>query len=132
MNRSRAQALATLFLVYNAGAQIPALHRAVPSAAIPGKTAEITLFGENLSDPTQLWTSFPAQAEFISHAGRADDDKVFVRLNVPPQTPVGIGALRLWTSNGVSSLLLFMIDDLPSLAGCGTNRSRATAQRLTP
>ncbi|HEY2952209.1 MAG TPA: hypothetical protein VGK40_06490 [Verrucomicrobiae bacterium] len=132
MNRSQAQALATLFLVYNAGAQIPALHRAVPSAAIPGQSTDINLFGENLADVTPWWTSFPAKAESISGEGRAEQDKTVVRLTIPPKTPVGIGALRLWTSNGVSSLLLFMIDDLPSLAGSGTNRSRATAQRLTP
>lgn len=36
-------------------------------------------------------------------------------INVPPQAAVGINGLRIATSAGISNLLLFMVDDLPTV-----------------
>src|SRR6185295_8629317 len=51
-------------------------------------------------------------------------------LAVPSDTPVGIGAVRVCTSNGVSSLQPFMVDDLPCVVSIGTNKNVASAQRI--
>jgi len=38
--------------------------------------------------------------------------------------------VQLATTNGISNLHLFMIDDLPSVSKSGTNKNSASAQRL--
>ncbi len=134
MNRSHALALIASLLVHSARAQSPALNNIVPSAAAPGQSTEVTIFGDNISSPTKLWTSFPAAVEFLTRDGkRSDDDsKATVRLTIPKGTPTGIGAVRLVTSSGVSELRLLMLDDLPIVRSSGTNNSVANAQLLKP
>ena len=53
-------------------AQGSALHYTVPSAAAPGKTTTVTFFGENLSEATALWTSFPAKVTRVSSSETND------------------------------------------------------------
>jgi hypothetical protein len=103
----------------NCPGQSPVISHAIPSAAAPGTTTTVTFFGENLSGATELWTSFAAQSVLVPGDGGTT---LVCRLTVPAAVPVSIGAVRLVTSNGVSSLHLFMIDDLPSVAG----RSKTT------
>ena len=42
-----------------------------------------------------------------------------VRLDVPPDAPLGLHAVRLATTNGISNLRIFAIDDLPQVLGMG-------------
>src|SRR5262249_1150531 len=81
-----------------------------------------------------LWTSFPASFIFLPRTNDASPDgkTVACKLTVPPEVQVGIGALRLATTNGVSSLHLLMIDDLPSITENGQNKSLTNAQPLKP
>ena len=113
-------------------AQGPVLHYTVPSAAVPGKTTTVTFFGENLSEATALWTSFPAKVTRVSSSETNDSDrgKIAFQISVPKDVPVGIGVAQLATTNGVSDLRLVMIDDLPSVPKAGTNKTIASAQRL--
>ncbi len=125
------QRLATFAILLQAGtslAQTPNLSHAIPSAAVPGKTIEVTFFGENLAGATALWTSFPAKTSLV----RAADDQAVWRITLPADVEPGIGAVRLATTNGVSSLELFMVDDVPSVVESATNRSPGTAQELKP
>src|SRR5262245_3687298 len=41
----------------------PGLATAVPGAAAPGKTTDITLTGSNLDQPLKVWSTFPATIE---------------------------------------------------------------------
>jgi hypothetical protein len=61
-----------------------------------------------------------------------DPATVTYRLTVPPDAQLGVGAVRLRTGNGVSNVRLMLIDDLPSIARVGTNKSMAAAQVLAP
>ena len=110
--------------------QSPSLTHAIPSAVAPGKTTTLALFGENLNGATELWTSFPAKATRTITTNANESGKAVFQIVVPKNVPVGIGAVRLATTNGVSNLALVMIDDLPGVAGHGTNRTIATAQAL--
>jgi hypothetical protein len=126
-----ARTLTTLGLFFSACqsiAQSPSLNYSEPSAVAPGKTTTVTFFGDNLKDPTELWTSFPAKATLTTTTNSNEAGKATFQIAVPKDTPVGIGAVRLATTNGVSSLLLFMVDDLPSAGSNGTNNTVATAQ----
>jgi len=100
----------------------------IPSAAMPGQETEIAFYGEELGKPLGLWTSFPAQ---VAPVGRSDAKEIRYRLKLADDVPVGIGAVRLMTSTGVSSLQFFMIDDLPSFNRHGDNTSPRTARSLT-
>ena len=113
-------------------AQSPTLNHAVPSAVAPGKTTTVTFHGENLSGATELWTSFSANVTrgLSSETNGSARNQVAFQISVPKTVPVGIGAVRLATTNGVSDLHLLMIDDLPGVAKSGTNKTIAAAQRL--
>jgi hypothetical protein len=115
-------------------AQTPALNYAVPAAIAPGKTTKVMLHGANLSGATNLWTSFPANATFLADSDSTPVDAKTARcqFSVPPDVPPGICALRVATTNGVSSLQLLMIDDLPSIVESGQNNSMTNAQQLIP
>ncbi len=113
-------------------AQSPELKYAFPSAAAPGKTTEVTFHGPDLAGATALWTSFPAKAVFptANKTNRNDTQQISCRLTLSSRVPVGIGGVRLATTNGISSLRLFMVDDLPGVNANGQNKTPATAQEL--
>jgi len=109
-------------------AQAPSLSDAASSAVAPGKTTLITFSGKNLGGVTEVWTSFPAKAVIDTNSN--DSGKTVVSLTLAKAVPVGIGALQLTTTSGISDLRLFMIDDLPSVTKSGTNKTIASAQEL--
>ncbi len=109
--------LLTARLAFAAGPDIDSIS---PLAIHPGRATEITLSGSDLSDATQLWTSFPAKSESLGDG----------RFRITANAPLGIGALRVFGSNGVSNLSLIALDDLPTVAEAKTNKMRTTAQRI--
>ena len=118
-----------LLLTSAASAQVPALTHATPFAAAPGKSTAVTFHGTGLENATKLWTSFAATAQQQANDAR----QVTFNLTLPPATDASIRAVWLATTNGVSLPLLFMVDDLPTIApdlkSLGT---RETAQELQP
>ena len=124
--------LVVVLSICNSIAQSPSLNYAVPSSVAPGKTTAVTFFGENLNGAEELWTSFPAKVARVSSdkTNRAGSREIAFRLSIPKNVPVGIGAVQLTTTNGISDLRLFMIDDLPGIAKSGTNRTIGSAQEL--
>jgi hypothetical protein len=133
---SRVRLRFTLFFsVFCAGlpvaAQTPSISKVQPIALRPGQMAEVKLSGQNLSGPTELWVSFPA----VELAANLDDERasstqVVYSVEVPKAAPVGIGAFRLATTNGVTPLHLFMLDDLGTVEESATNKTMASAQRI--
>jgi hypothetical protein len=78
--------------------------------------------GRDLAGATAVWTTFPTSVEAL--------DESRWRLTPPTNCPVGIGALRLFGSKGVSPLILVMLDDLPTGSESRTNKTQAAAQRM--
>ena len=127
--------LSTVALALLAGrlpAQSPSLASATPSAITTGKPAVVTFTGANLAGAAELWTSFNAKTEVIPHTGTnaADSGRATFRLTLPATQPVGIGVVRVVTTNGISNLLPFMVDDLPTVTDNGTNKAVTNAQAL--
>ncbi|MEN9573575.1 MAG: hypothetical protein RL514_1430 [Verrucomicrobiota bacterium] len=108
-------------------AQSPSLTHTSPGALVPGQTHAFTLHGANLTGATNLWTGFGAKA---LSANAANASAMKFQLSVPADAAVGLYALRVASVNGVSSPVLLMVDDLPSVADAGTNTSAAKAQPL--
>jgi hypothetical protein len=112
--------------------QSPVLHHTVPEAVAPGKATMLNVFGDKLAGATELWTGFPARVSRVSAdktSGNSSGEVAF-QISVPKSVPVGICAVQLATTNGVSDLYLLMIDDLPSAAESRTNKTIASAQEL--
>jgi hypothetical protein len=127
MKQLRAAALLVFILATKLSAQSPSLTKAVPSAAQPGRTATVELQGSGLVGATEVWTSFSAKAVLRTNT---EAGKATCQITPPADAPVGVGALRVAGTNGLSSLLLFMVDDLLTVQENGTNKSIATAQPI--
>ena len=114
-----------------ARAEAPSIASATPFAVAPGKTTELMLRGGALSGATGVWSSFPAGAALVAGGPANNNAGVFAcRLTLPPDAPLGVGAIRVATRGGVSGVYLVMVDDLPSAAESGGNRSAARAQSI--
>lgn len=119
----------------------PWAHSAPPTVSVlsplgvrPGQTVDLTLHGAELVGPTGFWTSFPAKAELTpgNEQNGKQPNQVSYRLTIPPECPLGVAALRVGTGQGISNLKLVLVDDLPSVAEAGSNKTRETAQAITP
>jgi hypothetical protein len=94
-----------------------------------GTALELTLTGTNLADPTGLWTSFPAKVTIPTDRNNGKDNGALrVRLEVPPDAPLGFHTIRLATRRGLSNFRIFCVDDLPQIRAVDTNRTKATPQ----
>jgi len=125
--------LLSLAMCSPALAQAPSLSTATPRAVRPGETTQVTLRGGNLAGPTQLWTSFPGEATLDSSVAKNGENpgQVVYSFQVPADTPPGVHGLRIATDKGVSNLLLFVVDDLSSVAQAKPNNDVGQAQVLT-
>lgn len=113
-------------------AQAPAIARTTPQAIAPGQTADVVVTGSNLAGATALWTSFGEPAGLspdVADNGQNAGQVVF-RVSAPAENSLGIHGIRVVTPGGVSSLKLFVVDDLPSVAETGGNNSPEAAQGL--
>ncbi len=114
-----------------ANPQAPVLKPVVPLGMQRGTTLELTLTGNNLAEPTGLWTSFPAKVTIPTADNNGKDNgKLLVRLEVPKDALIGFHSLRLATRHGMSNLRLFCIDDLPQVIESTTNHTPSTAQTV--
>jgi hypothetical protein len=114
-------------------AQPPTVSYSMPSAVLPGSTADVTFYGGVLNGATGLWTNLPATVELASgiEGNGTKADQVVYRFTVPSDAPVGVGGVRIATGQGISNLRLFMIDDLASIADNGANKTIDAAQEIT-
>lgn len=111
--------------------QAPTLAIPGPVGAQRGTTIELNLTGTNLADPVTLWTSFPAKVTIPTDANNGKDAaKLRLALDIPADAPVGLHAIRLATTRGISNARLFCVDDLPQVLEVDSNRSRSTPQAV--
>jgi hypothetical protein len=112
----------------------PQLSQPIPFAIAPGKTTELTLQGGQLLSPLRLWTTFTAKTEFVPAADDAGKkgEKLICHITVPRGEQVGIGALRLISTEGISNPVFVVLDDLPTVAEVPDNHTVAQAQKLQP
>src|SRR5579871_2872790 len=130
--------LAAIFLMLMAGlansvsAQVPSISGASPQAAKPGEATTVKIRGGNLAGVTQIWTSFPGEAVLapdVPDNGKNAGELVY-KITTAPDVPVGVHGIRVATMGGTSNLMLFVIDELTSVAQVKPNKSPSTAQAL--
>lgn len=94
----------------------------------PGATVDVTLTGTNLTEVTQVWTSFNGKATIPD--GQKDATKLNAKIEIPANTPIGMHTLRVATKAGVSAARPFIVDDLPEVAEKDNNK-KAAPQAIT-
>ncbi len=113
--------------------QSPSISHLQPAGIQPGKPVDVVIFGGNLAAPTGLWSDLPLSAELTPgiEGNGTQAGSVSYRLTLPPDTAPGVAGLRVATGQGISNLKLFLVDDLPSVADSGNNKSPDTAQAIS-
>lgn len=112
--------------------QAPTLTTPAHLGAKAGETVELTLTGTNLNDPTTVVLTCPARVTIPPEDKNGTDPaKLRVRVELPPDCPLGVHALRVATRQGVSNLRPFVVDQLPPTPETEANRSKETAQSLS-
>ena len=111
-------------------AQAPKLNRLLPVATAPGQAVDITLLGENLAQPSGLWTNLPAAVEMAGGGPKngTEPGTVTYRFKLSAETPLGIFGVRLATGKGISNLRLLVVDDLPTVREGEGNSTKSKAQ----
>ncbi|MGD9723088.1 MAG: LamG-like jellyroll fold domain-containing protein [Pirellulales bacterium] len=115
-----------------AWAQPPTLSVLVPLGIQPGKATDVVFHGGNVAGPTTVWTTCGAAAELTPGVEKNGENpaQVSYRLTAPADAALGVVGVRLVTGKGVSNVRLMLLDDLPSAAENGTNKTRETAQAV--
>jgi hypothetical protein len=111
----------------------PQITKFEPLALAPGKTLELTIHGQSLQNPRSLWTTFAARCEFDAATKEiaSKGEKLVCHVTVPRDEQVGVGALRVVTSAGISNPILIMLDDLPTTGESSDNHTIQQAQSIT-
>ncbi len=112
----------------------PEVQRVSPAALMPGQAVEVTFHGAGLSDVTQLWTSWPLEAEQVQAAGASQEEQekqATFRIQIPATRQVGNLGARVVTQEGVSNLALLVVDTLPLVTQAEPNHSPETAQSVS-
>lgn len=102
--------LAIVWMAFDAAAVAPKLFVIQPRGAQRGTEVEATFQGQNLGDAQDVMFEEPG-IEFVEMKG-AEAGKATVLLRVAPDCRVGLHALRMRTSSGVTGLQLFSVGNL--------------------
>jgi hypothetical protein len=110
----------------------PTLNPILPLGALRGTSPELALTGTNLTEPVALWTNIPgAKVTIPTDANNGKEPtKLRVKFDVPKDAPLGLYAVRLATTRGMSNLRLFCIDELPQVNAEPAARKKETAQAV--
>ena len=96
-----------------------------------GRRSNWHFTGTNLTNPTGLWTSFPAKVTIPTEGNNGKQPtSLKVRVEVPKDAPLGFHSVRLATRRGMSNARLFCIDDLVQVTESADNQTVKTAQQV--
>ena len=125
-------------------AQAPTITHTVPYAVVPGKTVDVRFFGDDLHKADGLWSNLSGlSAEVVRQVvakpadpkappAKPDPKRADFKVTLPADAVPGIYGVRVRSSLGASNLRLLMVDDLPTVAEAGNNKTPATAQAIAP
>ncbi|RLS54358.1 MAG: hypothetical protein DWH91_12000 [Planctomycetota bacterium] len=112
-------------------AQVPQITVITPGAIAPGQPSTVTVQGGGLDGVTGIWTTFAGQSALApGEMNGKEAGKVDFVLTLPPDAPVGIHGVRVYSPRGVSNLKLFCVDDLPTIAEAAGNGTVKTPQEV--
>ncbi len=95
-----------------AAAAPPQINGITPFGVKRGEPSEITINGANLTGNPKLVAPFKF---VVVPPGAGDAGNWKPKLNVDPQTPVGVYPIRVLTDEGLSNPFLFAVGQLPQV-----------------
>lgn len=108
----------------------PSVSNLTPRGLLPGQATLVTIQGDNLAKPLQLWSPSPIT---IADINVADDAKSLTcKMTADSDCPVGVVGLVAANAAGVTPPLFLMVDDLSSVADNAANHSIVEAQEVPP
>jgi hypothetical protein len=107
----------------------PVLNKLTPSAAPRGRTVDVDLEGQHLSEIREVAVPIPGVKVEVLPGGR--EEKQRVRVAIPATTPAGVYAVQVKTDGGASGSVSFIVDLFASVAETEPNDSPRTAQPVT-
>lgn len=111
--------------------QAPSLTGPAGVSAKLGASTDVSLTGQNLSDPTGTIVGAPLKAS-ISQKNKNEPTRIVVAVEVPKDAPIGVYPIRVATKTGASNQRALVVDDLPEVRESNENSSKDTAQSVTP
>jgi hypothetical protein len=121
--------LAYLVWVGQVSATPPVVNTLTPRGAERGKTVEVVIAGANLTGQTKLLLPFKAAQALIAEA-KPNPAQARINVTVDAATPAGVYPVRVMTEDGISSLVLFSVDVLPSISEIEDNNAFERAQKI--
>ncbi len=91
----------------------PSIRELRPWGGQRGQTVTFTVAGDQLAAGAEMFSTIPGKLE--EQPGGNAGQMVF-KLEVRPDSPVGVYPIRLRTPKGLSNVLLFSVGDLPEIA----------------
>ena len=106
---------------------LPQISSVFPQSARFGSQLEVTIAGQNLSQTTKIIFSEPG---VLARLLKTANTKVWVRLEIAPDAPIGPHYFRLVTPRGGSNLMLFRVGDLPDIEEAEPNDTFEKSNRI--
>ena len=88
------------------------IERISPPVLERGKTTRVAVYGKNLDDAQDLWSSLPPGSVTAKPLESRSEQAVF-EVTTKPSAPVGVCGVRIATKHGLSNVQLLLVDDLP-------------------
>ncbi len=91
----------------------PYIKHVSPPAVCRGRTNRIEVFGRELDEAFDVWTSVPGVRLSTTRNENHDAGHASFDIDVPAGAPLGLYGLRVATKSGLSNMHLFLVDELP-------------------
>lgn len=101
-----------------------------PASVVRGGTTRVTLRGNDLGDALDLWTSVGDAIRAQVVASESSSEQVVLDVTTAKNCPLGLHGLRLATDDGLTNLVLFLVDDLKPIAAQNDDASARSATRV--
>ena len=108
----------------------PTIAGITPPGGPRGATLEVTISGDDLGDPRELWFQEPGIT--VESLTPVNDKQLKATLRITADCPAGPRKLRIRTRDGLSDLRTFRVGILAQALEAEPNDQDATAQGVTP
>ena len=123
-------ALAVTALASLAHAEPPVVTHLETLGFVPGAKSDFVFGGQQLAEARRLWTNLPGVTGVLAKQTSKKADRAAFTVDVPADSALGVYGARVTTAGGVSGLMLFMLDDLPTVRETARHATLDTAQEF--
>ncbi len=97
-----------------------------PRVVRVGEDNTVRLSGKSFDGAVKVWTSFPASVSVLEQQG----ELLVCRISLSADAPIGVGALVVSSSSGISGPLWVLVDHVPAVFESNDNHQIANGQTV--